>query len=248
MGEALFVKTFGQFEAVLDKSGTLHFGSRRSELLLVYLALNPGRHSFEDILQLLWGSESDAQGCVQLHTLLEQLPDGLKPFVIVEDRGLSLNPERSIDVDALHFANTLTDEALLSELALAASLYGGDFLRDFMPTGSPGLDEWVLLSREHFRQLMLNALSDLVVCYSTGPDPGMALTFARRLVEIEPFMERNHRLYMRLLAKVGRPDRAATQYFVCRTIVMRTFGVEPVAGTRDLYLALNQDLDLTPAP
>jgi DNA-binding SARP family transcriptional activator len=248
MGEALFINTFGRFDAVLARGGVLKLGSRRAEILLTYLAINPGTHGFEALIDFLWDQETHQQGCAQLQALLSRLPESLKPFLIIDDVGVALDPLRDVVVDVVHFERTITDDAGLAELAVAVSHYSGEFFAECRPMGSLKLDEWLILTRESLRQTVLMTLRDLALCYSAGPDPSLALTFARRLVEIEPFMESNHRLYMRLLAETGQTDDAAAQYLICRTIMQRTFGMEPVDETRQLYLALSRDLEITPVP
>src|SRR5690606_8750178 len=71
---------------------------------------------------------------------------------------------------------------------------------------------------------------------------------ARRLLELEPWLEEGHRLLVELLARSGQRSQALAQYDACRRLLETELGVAPGPETEALVEAIRQGrLEAEPA-
>jgi non-specific serine/threonine protein kinase len=68
-----------------------------------------------------------------------------------------------------------------------------------------------------------------------------AITYARQLLDIEPWREEAHRELMRLLALSGQRSAALMQYEMCRRVLDEELAVEPAPATVTLYEQIRQN-------
>jgi DNA-binding SARP family transcriptional activator len=105
-------------------------------------------------------------------------------------------------------------------------------------------DDWVLVEREHFRNLSLQALESLCEHLTAqgrlrqALDVGLA-TFAR-----DPLRESAHRLLVRIYLADGNAFDAVRQFRLYRDLVRTRLGVDPSAQMLDLVRGLVRDDDL----
>lgn len=130
---------------------------------------------------------------------------------------------------------TETCESCIGQLEQAIALYRGSFLEGFFVDESVLFEDWILLLRERFHRLALDALYDLAKYHERRRDYDRARHYARRQVELEPWREEAHQQLMRLLAHSGQRSAALAQYDVCRRILAEELKVEPHQETTALY-------------
>ena len=146
-------------------------------------------------------------------------------------------------VDAAEFAQLLQSappageesDAGLASLEQAIGLYRGDFLDGFSLPDSAAFDEWALLSREHYRRLMSDALGRLIDWWARVGNHERALQYAWQLIDLDPWREEAHGRAMQLLALSGRRSQALAQYEVCCRLLREELGVEPAGRTTAIY-------------
>ncbi len=130
---------------------------------------------------------------------------------------------------------TETCESCIRQLEQAIALYRGSFLEGFFVDESVLFEDWILLLRERFHRLALDALYDLAAYYERRRDYDRARRYARRQVELEPWREEAHQQLMRLLARSGQRSAALAQYDACRRILAEELKVKPHQETTALY-------------
>ena len=128
----------------------------------------------------------------------------------------------------------LVEEGGPEALARAVDLYRGDLLEGLAFRGAL-FEDWLMGERERLRELALDALAKLLAHQRVAGSAETALQTALRLVALDPLQEAVHRTLMRLYAQLGRRGAALRQYQLCVGILQRELGVEPEAGTRELY-------------
>ncbi len=158
----LHLELLGNFQARVEPETRIALPTRKSQALLAYLALPPGRaHGRDKLASLLWGDMADRQargGLRQALSALRKLSIG--PTVLVLDGdSVALDPA-SVDVDVVEFERRVA-EATPDGLARAVSLYRGDLLEDLALREAP-FEEWLLAERERLRQLALDAFAKLL--------------------------------------------------------------------------------------
>src|SRR5437870_1578790 len=232
----------GTFEARLDSGSAVTFPRKKSEALLAYLALQPGRMIARDKrAALLWGDASDERARHSLRqalvTLRQALPRAAAACLVEKGDNVGVSPT-AVEVDVTRF-EALATAARPEALERAAALYRGDLLEG-MSVAEPPFEEWLRAERERLRELAIDSLAKLLAHHARTDAVEHAVQTAVRLLGLEPAQEAVHRTLMRLYARQNRRGAALRQYQVCVGVLERELGVEPEAETRELYRELLQ--------
>jgi len=231
----LHLTLLGNFQARVEPETRLALPTRKSQALLAYLALPPGRaHGRDKLAALFWGDMADREargGLRQALSALRKLSTG--PTVLVLDGdSVALDPA-SVDVDVFEFERRVA-EATPDALARAVTLYRGDLLEN-LALREAAFEEWLLAERERLRQLALDAFAKLLRHQRNAGALDEAVTTALRLLSLDPLQEPVHRVLMRLYVERGRRAAALRQYQLCVSALARELRVEPERMTKQLY-------------
>jgi len=227
---------FGGFQGRLGAAAPLTLPTRKSQALLAFLALPPGRsHPRAKLASLLWGGMREPQarsGLRQSLFTLRKAVDVEPPALLIDGQTVALNPS-SVDVDVVEFERQV-GEGTLAALERAAALYRGELLEGLALQEAP-FEEWILAERERLRELALEALAKLLRHQRATGATEAALLTALRLLALDPLQEPVHRAVMRLYVELGRRASALRQYQICIGALQRELGVEPEKTTKQLY-------------
>jgi DNA-binding SARP family transcriptional activator/predicted ATPase len=227
---------FGGFQGRLDSSAPLTLPTRKSQALLAFLALPPGRsHPRDKLASLLWGDvpERHARRGLRQSLFTLRRAMGSEPAVLLIDgETVALNPS-AVDVDVVEFERAVAD-GTPTALERATVLYRGELLEG-LAIQEASFEEWLLAERERLHELALEALAKLLRDQRTTGATEAALQTARRLLALDPLQEPVHRIVMRLYVQLGRRASALRQYQVCIGALQRELGVEPESATKQLY-------------
>jgi DNA-binding SARP family transcriptional activator len=138
-------------------------------------------------------------------------------------RGPQLGLGADIEVDLRKveaLAHIALDDKAEAALELSPTALGGDLLPDWY-------DDWVLIEREHFRQLRLRALEALCDRLTREGRLGDALEAGLAALAGEPLRESAHRAVIRVHLAEGNCGEAIRQYHFCRRLLGEQLGVEP---------------------
>ena len=257
----LSIRLLGPMQVTLDGQPVTRFETEKVRALLAYLAVEADRPHRRDFLaEMLWPERPKGAATANLrHTLAslrraisetatQRKPDCqiAPPFLLANRQTIQFNGAGDAWVDVKAFAALLQgsqspDQPPLAALEEAVGLYRGLFWEDASVTDSAALEEWLLLTREQFGRLVLDALHRLAEGYAKAGDYGRALRHAWRGVETEPCDEQAQRQVMRLLAITGQRSAALAQYEACRSILADELGVEPAAETTELSQRIRAD-------
>jgi ABC-type oligopeptide transport system substrate-binding subunit/DNA-binding SARP family transcriptional activator len=245
MPVSLILNTLGRLEMRWAGEDVPQLKLRKSKALLIYLALNPGRHDRSRLAGLLWGDLPKKNARRNLRHALHTLRRSLDPALLDSDRvSAGLNPDVSIQVDALDFEAAIAraercqreeDLAAAGHLETGIKLYQGDFLAGFVIKGGAGFEDWAASRRIRMRRQFLEALDAVVAHWTRRGKYERALRYARRQLALEPLWEKSHRQMMLLLALTGQRSIALAQYNICRQILAEELGLEPLEETTALY-------------
>ena len=243
---SLTLKTLGRLEIEWQGQTVSDLRLRKSQALLIYLALNPGRQDRSRLAGLLWGHLPEAKARRNLRHALHGLRRALEPEALDGDRlAVGLNPGIGLGVDAIDLEAAFAragrcrragdPTAAVEHLEAAVALYAGDFLSGFEVVDCREFEEWAAARQVRLRELALEALDALAAHWMRHGAHERALGHARRLLELEPLWEKSHRLTMTLLALTGQRSAALLQYERCRLLLAAELGVEPLEETTALY-------------
>jgi DNA-binding SARP family transcriptional activator len=233
------------------------FPTRKTALLLAYLALQPRRGcSREQLIDLFWPESDLPAGRHSLSRALSSLRSALEPpsvpggSVLRADRASIGLASQAVTIDVDEFEGALQRAAKagsalqrVEALRQAVDLYQGELLPD-----SP--EAWVLDRRGWLGEQFFAAASRLAEILKESGDSGRAVEAARRAVDADPFREEAHRLLIRMLLAAGRPDAARRQYEALKYLLDRELGAAPAESTRSLFAspAASPPRSLAPSP
>jgi len=234
----------GGFAVTLDGEPVTGFDSNKVRSLLAYLAVEADRaHRRESLAALLWPGYPDGSARTNLRNALANLRTAIgdgeadPPFLWITRDTLQFNAESDQRLDVAVVTQALAEAADLatSDLVAAADAYTGDFLAGFTLTDAVDFDDWAATTRARLRRQAQDLFGIVVDRLVTDGDRDRALTYARRRVELEPWLESAQRQLIRLLAATGRRSAALRQYRNCVQVLREELGAEPSPETCGLY-------------
>ena len=244
----------GDFRIVSGEETLTGIDTPRLQSLLAYLVMHSGTPQPRSHLAFtFWLDSTESQACTnlrkQLHYLRRALPDADR-FLYTDAKVLEWRSDApcTLDVDEFEAAVAAAEKAeqaadqarLRASLERAVDLYHGDLL--------PGsYEDWALAERERLRQRYAWALDHLIVTLESQRKYELAIRYAQRLLQHDPWHEGTYRHLMRLHALNGDRARALHAYHTCATVLQRELGVEPGPETREAYERLLA-LEVRPVP
>jgi DNA-binding SARP family transcriptional activator/predicted ATPase len=238
----------GGFQGRLGVAAPLALPTRKSQALLAFLALPPGRpHPREKLASLLWGGMAEPQarsGLRQSLSTLRKAMDGDAPALLIDGQTVALDAS-SVEVDVLEFERRVA-EGTPAALDRAAALYRGELLEGLALQEAP-FEEWILAERERLRELALETLARILRRQRETGATEAALQTALRLLALDPLQEPVHRAVMRLYFQLGRRASALRQYQLCLGGLQRELGIEPETATKELYQEILRQRPSPPA-
>ncbi len=200
---------------------------RKAVALVSYLALE-GRSERSQLVELLWGSQPEAEGRHCLRQTLYQLgKTPLSGYLGIRRNCLELLGGFTLDV--AEFRARL--EA--GRWAEALGLYRGEFLQGWE------LEEeayvlWLRHQRERLCEGLQAAMQGQARALEAQGATQQALELYLELLRRDELQEQLHREVMRLYAALGQPERALAQYRQLQTLLERELALEPLPETQAL--------------
>ncbi|MFN8443794.1 MAG: BTAD domain-containing putative transcriptional regulator [Caldilineaceae bacterium] len=238
----LQLSLLGPFQAILDGKPLQTLRSARIQGVLAYLALEPGRKHARDVLAAhFWPDEPDEVAKQNLRQALYQLRQRLgddhaeTPFLLLTRDSVEFNSTSDTQIDTALFQEALRQQRLQE----AITLYQGELLTD-LRSDSQQMEEWLIVQREQFHLLALEALQKLTEQQLTVGNFVEAQQYARRQLTLEPWRESAHRQLMRALVATGERSAALTHYESCRQLLLDELGVEPDGETKALVARIRE--------
>jgi DNA-binding SARP family transcriptional activator len=202
-----------------------------SQRLVAFLAINDGPLARDVVAAQLWSEATGDRAGAALRTALWRLGPSPARGLVVAARGrLALGD----DVDVDFRATALRAQAIVGGHALTATRrdvatlrMAGDLLPDWY-------DDWVILERERFRQLRIDALETLCAALSAAGEYAAATEAGLAALAAEPLREQSHRMLIAAHLAAGNPGEALRQYRILCELLDRELGVTPSPATERL--------------
>lgn len=242
----LTIRLFGEFAATDFRGNALSIGNRRTQALVIYLALRNGKSSVAEIGELLFGGSDAAR---QVRASIRDLQYALRYLsdeIVVDDgQSIRFRPDL-VSVDAQEF-NDLISAPSINTIRKAVELYRGNLLEHFT-SGIRAFDEWLSERRLNFWRAALSMFGTLLSAQIKAGWWEEAVETAGRLLSLDPSQEVVHRTLMRLQLEQGRPDAALRRYQEAADLLRREYGRAPSPETERLHDEIRAALQKTPAP
>jgi DNA-binding SARP family transcriptional activator len=199
-----------------------------AQRLVAFLALHERPLLRSHVAGTLWIDSSEDHAHANLRSTLWRLHRCTNGLIEANGPQLRLSADVAVDlreVEAL--ARCALDSSAPVALDVSPSAFGGDLLPDWY-------DDWVLLEREHFRQLRLRALDVLCERLTKAGRLGEALEVGLAALVGEPLRESAHRAIIRVHLAEGNIGEAIRQHGFCRELLRSHLGVEPSRQMEEL--------------
>ena len=205
------------------------FSTRKTQALLIYLAIETGLQPREHLATLLWPEASPERSHASLRNTLDHLQTALRQassrsqtsYLYITHNSLGLDPDANIDLDlqtieqayalarADRSSRPLPDgSASLPILQSAVACQRGDFLAGFSLGDAPDFDDWETNQREVWNRrlgLILDRLSEIQ--FASGEFAGATET-ASRWISLDVLNEVAYRRKMRAHFAAGERGQA----------------------------------------
>ncbi|MFZ4663774.1 MAG: AfsR/SARP family transcriptional regulator [Caldilineaceae bacterium] len=243
MTPSLHLKLFGSPQISYQEQPLTGFVSAKVRALLIYLAVTGRPHSRDHLAELLW-ADTPASTRTNLRKALSNLRQLLGDRLVEDGKeSIALDPQQ-VWVDVVEFGR-LVKQGHEQE---AAELYRADFLHGFNLSLSYEFEAWVLGEQSRLKSQMVEVLRSLATNHtstslsagSTRNTLSQAILTVRRLLDLEPWHEENHRWLMELLAKDGQRSAALAHFEVCKRVLKEELDAPPAPETLALVADLQQ--------
>ena len=221
--------------------------------LLFLLAIDRQNHWRDTLATFFWPNCSQGQARSYLRNALWVLKESLGEGRLLAHRevvGLYQQNSYYLDVEAFqeHLQSVNHHRALhsyddlcqncLENLMNAVNLYRDDFLSGFTLRDSPAFDEWQSFHCEDLRQRFGEALEKLALWHAGQGNYSSAITFALRLVLLDPLNESPRRILMESFFKSGHRADALQQYQDYLHVLKRELNISPSIEIKEFYNAI----------
>jgi DNA-binding SARP family transcriptional activator len=205
----------------------------RAQRLVAFVALHSKPVLRPYVAGSLWPHTFDERACANLRSVLWRLHSAGLGVIEAVDQQLRLRGDVRVDLrDAEQLARGVLHGQCADGLDLDPSLLACDLL--------PGwYDDWLLVERECFRQLRLQALDALCDRLLTAGRLREALEAGLSSMAGEPLRESAHRALIRVHLADGNAGEAIRQYRFCRRLLRERLGIEPSDRTKELIRAVD---------
>jgi predicted ATPase/DNA-binding SARP family transcriptional activator len=233
------------------------FATRKALALLVYLAVEGGRHSRERIADLFWPDSDPERGRAALRRTLARLREALGEdaaghptshlWVRNDALGFVLSREVELDLALVEAAYVAARDAALPAaggtsalpqrlvaLRRAAESYRADFLEGFSLPDAPEFDDWAAQQRERWHLRLGRVLDRLSQLQFEGGETAAALDTTARWRAHDPWNEAAYRRLILIHLTTGDRAAALRDYQACREILARELYAEPAPETEAL--------------
>jgi DNA-binding SARP family transcriptional activator len=193
-----------------------------AQRLLAFLALHDRPLQRSYVAGTLWMDSTEERANASLRSALWRLRRPGTPLVESTGSQLALHAALSIDLrDAVRRARALVAP---DDLAEPITLHDVPLTCDLLPDW---YEDWVLVEREHFRQLRLHALERLCQRLVAAGRHGEAVEAGLAAVAGEPLRESAQRALIAAHVSEGNRAEAVRQFRSYRMALQRDLGVEP---------------------
>jgi len=235
------IRFLGDFVVKQDGELITTLNKPRLQSLMAYLILHCDTPQFRyHLAGLLWPDSPEAQAHTNLrnlvHLLRKALPGG-NSLICSDNQTLQWNPAASFKLDVLDFQQALSQDSLqnltLDALETAVKIYQGDLLPCCY-------DEWVSADRDHYHQIFIGILDQLIDHYESLRRYAEAIACCQRLITVEPFDKDGYPRLMRLFVLNGEVAPALKTYLEYARLLKHELGIEPPADMQNLYAHIRQ--------
>lgn len=207
--------------------------SPNSQRLVGFVALQDRPVRRAKVSGMLWLDSSEDRASASLRSALWRVPAPRGVQVLVaSNTHLWLNPRIEVDFRTIAArARAVLDAGTCDDAIIDAARELCCCNDDLLPGW---YDDWVIMERERFHHLRLQALDELGERLRAGGRLADALQVGLAAVQAEPLRETAHRLIVRVHLEQGNVAEAVRQYRMYERTLAQEIGAVPSPAMRSL--------------
>ena len=206
----------------------------KSQGLIFFLALTKRPRARLSLATLFWPEKGEVEALTNLRQVIYDVRRKVPGLLEATHQSVQIGAAMPYHIDVERFVQGCDEHNPLAVREAAITLYHNEFLSGFHLTESAPFEEWVLLTRERLHILAVQTLTKLMLHYSARRHSA-GLSYANRLLELEPWNEMAHRQKMMFLAWSGNKQAALAHYELCRNVLKMELNATPEIETATLY-------------
>jgi DNA-binding SARP family transcriptional activator len=222
------LRLLGRFELCLG--GRPLRVSPAGERLLAYLGIRAEPISRPALGAALWPDCTDARATANLRSALYRLP-GERRDELVSSSPHTVALDPAVSVDVYNLSGKLSRVPAAGDQDVSVSMLRQDVLPEWP-------EEWLIGTREWFRQIRLRALDTLSDRHRATGCLGAAMEAGMAAVACDPLRESAHRRLAQVHMAEGNFAEALRQYDVYRRLLRAELGLPPSREFRRLIAPL----------
>jgi DNA-binding SARP family transcriptional activator len=181
---------------------------------------------------VLWGDVPEQRASASLRSALWRTPTPSgRPLIDSSGTHLWLDPSVSVDLhESISHATEIidhVDRCRPEELRCQLRRLSGDLLPDWY-------DDWLVVEREHFRQLRLHALEAICLRLTEAGEYALALDAGFAAIAAEPLRESAQRLIVHVHLLEGNVAEALRHYRAYSALLADSLGITPTPSMQRL--------------
>lgn len=233
MTNSLIIRLLGPLTIQQGDQVEHRFRSHRAVAVLAYLVTSQETMPRSELVDRFWPDKDEQQGRANLRWTLNYLNKIAPECWTANRHSVAFTPPKDIWVDIYELERALAedDHARLTAVAAQAD---GEFLRGFFFDTAPEFEYWLVGQRERWRGRLAQGLEKLIAAHQGRGEYVPALTYARQLLDLDPWQESAHQQIMRLFAYKGDFNGALQQYARCQQILADELDLSPSVETKRL--------------
>ncbi len=239
----LNVRLLGQF-SVHYKGVPIQISSRPAQTTLAWLVLTAGvEHRRDKMSAQLWPDAKSGNKLSNLRHVLWRIRKNVKDaggksneYFIFNEIGVSFNSRSAYWLDAKELEQTSKRaDPTTSELIQAANLYQGELLPGFELPYSDDTDDWLTSYRAHLRNCFDDVMTKLAARLRDEHCWQDLIQFSLHWISHGDHVEAAHREMMVGYYALGDMAGVSATYDKCRSVLHKTFAIEPSDETERLF-------------
>jgi DNA-binding SARP family transcriptional activator len=206
--------------------------------VLGYLAVYDGTADRSQLAGSLWPDLPESRASANLRMCLWRLRRTAPPLVDISAHQLRLSDAVEVDFQRLvSVAQTILEGAIGDGWSAWRELVNA---HDVLEGWS---EEWLVVPREHFRQLRLQALEGLAVSFAESSRLGQALECAQAALAMDPLRESAQSVAIRIHVQQGNRTEALRQFRGYCQAMRSELGLPPARNLYDLVSEFGLPVD-----
>ncbi|KGG80489.1 serine/threonine protein kinase [Caloranaerobacter azorensis H53214] len=220
------VKLF-DIPTVIKDGKKITFPLRKAEALFYYLVVNK-KATRDELAFLLWGDLPEKTAKKNLRNTMYKIRKSFEMDIIISPQKhiVMLNPDIDLNIDL---------DIFLSDSDNDIKAYSGEFLKGFLVKDAQKFDEWLINTRENFKEIYISKLYRRINESQLKREYDLVEKYAKLLIEADEFDEKAHRILMKLYSSKGVYNKAIDIYNKLLKRLASELGITPELETKRLY-------------